>query len=100
MLTLATWYVRPGPFRGLALWHLGSFIVWLLMLGLLGVLLVTLLRRRDDLARTQSSGAAPPGAPGAPAPGPVPTPLEVVKLRYARGELTKEEFEAIKKDLE
>lgn len=103
VLMLATWYGRfePGPFRGYGLWRLGSFVVWLLVLGLLGALLVTLLRRRDDLAKTQASGAAPGGAPAAgPPTGPMPTPLEVVKLRYARGELTKDEFEAIKHDLE
>ena len=28
-----------------------------------------------------------------------PTPLEIAKQRYARGEITKEQFEQIKKDL-
>ncbi len=28
-----------------------------------------------------------------------PTPLEIAKLRYARGEITKEQFEQIKRDL-
>lgn len=101
MLMLATWDGRfgPGPFGGFGLWHLGSFIMWLLVLGLLGALLVALLRRRDDLTRTQVSGPAQAGVPAAPAE-PTPTPLDVVKLRYARGELTKDEFEALKRDLE
>jgi putative membrane protein len=29
-----------------------------------------------------------------------PTPLDTLKLRYARGELSKQEFDAIRRDLE
>jgi putative membrane protein len=33
-------------------------------------------------------------------PTPPDTPLEIVRKRYARGEITKEEFEQMKKDLQ
>lgn len=35
-----------------------------------------------------------------PAPPENDTPLEIVKKRYARGEISREEFQAFKKDLE
>ena len=35
-----------------------------------------------------------------PASPPQATPLEVLRMRYARGEITQEQFEQIKRDLE
>lgn len=32
-------------------------------------------------------------------PGGAPSPLEIAKVRYARGEITKEQYEQIKKDI-
>src|SRR3954470_2594436 len=36
---------------------------------------------------------------GTPAVGNTQTPLEVVQLRYAKGEITREEYEALRRDL-
>ena len=33
-------------------------------------------------------------------PGPVATPLEILRARYARGELSRQEFESMRQDLE
>ena len=100
MLTTANmmWFGRcgPGPFGHCGVWRPGAAILWLLLLGLLAVLLVMLLRRRDSYPKAGASGGAGPDV----AAGPGPSPLEVAKMRYARGELTKEEFEILKKDLE
>ncbi|HEY8200759.1 MAG TPA: SHOCT domain-containing protein [Actinomycetota bacterium] len=87
---------RPGPYGHYGLWHLGGAILWLILLGLLGALLVMLLRRRDSYPRAGTSA----GTGGDVGAGPAPSPLDVAKMRYARGELTREEFEALKKDLE
>jgi uncharacterized membrane protein len=32
--------------------------------------------------------------------GAVPTPLEILKARYARGELTRQDFESMRRDLD
>ena len=86
----------PGMFGRCGVWRPGAAILWLLLLGLLAALLVMLLRRRDSYPKA----GAPGGAGRDVAAGPTPSPLEVAKMRYARGELTKEEFEVLKKDLE
>ncbi len=39
------------------------------------------------------------GRPGRPLPGP-DSPLDILKKRFARGEISREEFEAMKKDLQ
>jgi uncharacterized membrane protein len=73
-----------------------SFLLMLMILGLL-VYLVVLLRRDSNKPEERSStppyAASPPSSPG------VPTPSEVVKMRYARGEITREEYETIRKDI-
>ena len=50
------------------------------------------------LAGGRSSGSG--GAPSDIRPHPPETPLEIVRKRYARGEITREEFERMKKDLQ
>ena len=86
----------PGPYgpRGHWLFPLAGLLMWALMIGLLTFLAVLLLRRGRH-------GAAGGAAAAVPAAAEVPaTPLDVAKMRYAKGELTKEEFEALKQDLE
>jgi uncharacterized membrane protein len=67
----------------------------LLIIGLLVYLVV--LARQDRDRKTVVSRPADPVPP--PATGPL-TPFEVVKMRYARGEITREEYEMIRRDLE
>lgn len=73
-----------------------SLLLLLVILGLL-VYLVVLLKRDSNKpvvrSSTPSYAPPPPSSPG------VLTPSEVVKMRYARGEITREEYETIRKDI-
>ncbi len=62
------------------------WIFWLAALGLIIGLIVWLISRasRPAAPTPQSGGSAA---------------LEILKTRYARGEITKEEFESMKRDL-
>jgi uncharacterized membrane protein len=62
----------------------GGVIMWLLLLVVVGVLVYFLVKA----SQTGGSRPAPPE-----------TPLDILKKRYARGEITKEQFDEIKKDL-
>jgi len=64
----------------LALWFAFKIVIWALVITAL-VYGVRWLRR--------SSGPASPT-----------TPLEIIQARYARGELTRQEFEAMRRDLQ
>ncbi|HVL51394.1 MAG TPA: SHOCT domain-containing protein [Actinomycetota bacterium] len=71
-----------------------SFLLLLFILGLL-VYLVVLVRSDRDRARPAARQADPP-----PAPSPaLLTATEVLKMRYARGEIGREEYETIRRDL-
>jgi len=59
------------------------FMMFLLLL--LGAVVVYLLLKRQGENR--------------PVEGPRETPLEILKRRYAKGEITREQFEEMKKDL-
>jgi len=61
----------------------GMFMMFLLLL--LGVALVYVLLKRQGESRPVEVSKE--------------TPLEILKRRYARGEITKEQFEEMKKDL-
>jgi len=61
----------------------GMFMMFLLLL--LGAVVVYLLLKRQGESR--------------PVEGPRETPLEILKRRYAKGEITREQFEEMKKDL-
>jgi len=82
------------------MWHTGDGMGWWMLWGALMMVLfwgaiialvvwaVQSLGRRDD--GQAQSGATPPAR----------TPLEIAKERYARGEISRDEFEQMKRDLE
>ena len=69
------------------LWWMPMGLMMLLFWGLVVVALVLLVRW------LWSQGQVRAGGP------PVDTPLDVLKKRYARGEITKEDFDRIKQDI-
>jgi putative membrane protein len=77
---------RPGGHGGpmMNFWH-GGGIMWLLLLVLIGIVVYFAVQT------SRSKG------PGGSAPE---TPLDILKKRYAKGEITKEEFDKMKQDLE
>jgi putative membrane protein len=66
------------PFIG----GIGMLVFWALVIG--GIVW---------LVRSSSRGSAGPSAP------PNEAPLDILKRRYAKGEITKEQFEQMKRDL-
>jgi putative membrane protein len=68
---------------GLFMFGGGMIIVWLIIVGLVVWGIVALARRAGS--RTESSTRR--------------SPLDIAGERYARGEITRDEFERIKKDL-
>jgi uncharacterized membrane protein len=88
-----------GPGRH-AFWPLGGLVLWALLVGLLAFVVVMLLKRREAAGPgSTGTGIATPAA-AATVPIAPESPIDVAKMRYARGELTKEEFEALKQDLQ
>ena len=75
-------HMWDGGWLGMGIGMIGMLLFWVLII--LGIVVLV-----KWLAGTQSSAAAPP-AKGA---------LDIVKERYARGEIDKEEFEQKKRDL-
>lgn len=68
-----------------------GFMMWLFMLifwGLFILGLVVAVRWFVDRGKTKPGDLEPQ------------TPLEILKMRYARGEITKDEFERMKQELE
>ena len=93
-------YIEPGP-RHFGAWHLIGPLFMLLILGMLVYLTIMTFRR------TRGFGSVPAGAAVIDRPSEAPTlvstpdsPLEVAKMRYARGEITREEFETLRQDLQ
>jgi putative membrane protein len=78
------WICPRGWGQGL-MWGFpgGMFMMFLLLL--LGVVVVYLLLKRQGESRPMEASRE--------------TPLEILKRRYAKGEITREEFEEMKKDL-
>ena len=83
------YYYGPRFFSG----GLG-LLLSLLILGLL--IYLVLLIKRD---REQSPALSTSREPAPAGPGPL-TPMEVLKMRYARGEISREEYETMRRDLE
>lgn len=81
-------YWWPNMMGGFGPWGMGGALGWILMVlfWVLAALLVVYLVR--GLVRTGGSVNHPEK-----------TPLDILKERYAKGEINKEEFEQKKKDL-
>jgi putative membrane protein len=65
-------------------WSYGGVFMWLIFLVLIGFVVYFVLRGDKWIKRGSSEEA----------------PLDILKKRYARGEITKQEYEEMKKDLE
>ena len=50
--------------------------------------------------RALGSGTGRSMPPSGPASGAPPTPMEIAQARYARGEISRDEFETIRRDLQ
>jgi len=59
----------------------GGMLMWIIFIGLIGLLIYLFVRASKGGDRTAE------------------TPLEILKKRYARGEITKEDFDRVKKDI-
>ena len=78
---------------------------WLWMIGMMllvvGIIVLVVWVAGRALSGTQGGAAAPPTAGyAAPALPPTPDPVEVLRMRFARGEITQDEFLAAKQVLE
>jgi putative membrane protein len=77
---------------GMGWWMLWGSALWLLFI-LGAVFVVAWVARWSGGAGTSGAGPAPPrGTPE--------SPLDIARRRYAAGEISRAEFEQIKKDLE
>jgi uncharacterized membrane protein len=73
--------------RGAMFFPFGGWIMWILIIVVIGVVVYL-------VTRTQKTGRV-----GGTVLSREETALEIVKKRYARGEITKDEYESIKQDL-
>lgn len=63
----------------------GGFIVWIIIIVVIALLVYFIIRSKRSVG------------PESPFQG---TPLDILKKRYAKGEITKEEFDEIRKDMD
>jgi len=83
------------------MWHMGDGMGWWMLWGGLMMVLfwgsiIALIVWGVQAATRRDTGQTQPPQSGAPRS----TPLEIAAGRYARGDISREEFEQIKKDLE
>ena len=72
-----------GRFGSNPLGHIVSLFAWVLLIGG-GVWLVARLARNGNLSMSGSGNESP---------------LDILKMRYAKGEITKKQFDAMKRDI-
>jgi len=63
-------------------WGFMMMLFWFVFLGVIAVVVVNLLKSHNTNNNSQNS-----------------TPIDTAKERYAKGDITKEQFEQLKKDL-
>ena len=74
-----------GPWGHMGYFGFGGVVMWIIFLIVIGVAIYLIVQA------TKSKGPESPFRE---------TPMEILKKRYAKGEITKEEFEKMKKDLQ
>lgn len=68
----------------------GGVFMWIIFLVILGFVVYYIVQDTKSKESGSPSGETPSGE----------TPLDILKKRFAKGEIKKEEFEQMKKDLE
>jgi len=78
---------QSGPYGGghMMDFGFGGIFMWLIFLALAGFIVYIVMQSRKS---SESKGRLNE------------TPLDILKKRYARGDITKEEFESMKKDID
>jgi hypothetical protein len=88
-----------GPREDGAWWPILPLVGWLLTLAVIGLIVFLVLRRRPAPfaeGRPGWWGQQPPWAAAPPRPD---SALEIARARYARGEMSREEFLRVSSDL-
>ncbi|MEN6373525.1 MAG: SHOCT domain-containing protein [Smithella sp.] len=75
---------RSGNYGCVFGYGYGGMFMWIIFLILVGLLIYFIVRN------LKTKGSTMPGE----------SPVDILKRRYAKGEITKEEYEKIKKDIE
>jgi len=81
---------------GMGMWGLGALVMlafWVIVIGGAVWLVMTLVRGNQPHAAMN-----PPQALISP-PASNQTPFDILKMRYAKGEITKEQFDEMRRDL-
>lgn len=74
---------RGGSWWGHGYSGIGGILMWLIPIVLVGILVYSLVHRNDSARRDD----------------PRETPLEILKKRYAKGEISREEFERMRREI-